>query len=163
MKGGKPRNLTLAERVFRRIQRAPSGCWEWTGAREALGYGRFWLNGRMAYAHRVVYELLVEPIPDGLQIDHLCRNACCVNPSHLDVVTQRENLRRGVGFSGLNARKTHCSRGHEFSPENTAVQRNGSRQCLACRRLNQERAKVRREARRESWGQALTEHLRRSA
>lgn len=96
MIGRGPKNLTLAERVFRRIQRQPSGCWLWTAAIDApTGYGRFFLNGRMEYAHRVVYELFVEPIASGLWIDHLCRNHSCVAPHHLEAVTPRENVTRG--------------------------------------------------------------------
>lgn len=151
MKGRGPKNITLAERVFRRIARQPDGCWNWTAAIDPTGYGRFWLDGRMQYAHRVVYELFVEPIPEGLTLDHLCRNHACVNPAHLEPVTLGENVLRGVGISAVNARKTHCIRGHEFTDENTARNRNGTRRCVACSvergRENYERHKARRQQR----------------
>lgn len=105
-------------------------CWLWTGT--ALnGYGQFrW--GKMRKAHRVAYELLVGPIPDGKELDHLCRVTRCVNPLHLEPVSRRENAMRGVGS------KTHCSQGHEFTPENTYMahrpNREPHRQCRTCKR-----------------------------
>lgn len=88
-------------------------------------------------AHRLVWELLVGPIPQGKQIDHLCRNHACVNPEHLDIVTQRTNLLRGFGAAGLNARKTECKNGHPFTPENTYLYPAGRgrgtwRNCRTC-------------------------------
>ena len=88
-----------------------AGCWAWTGADRGNGYGKFQVAGRPVLAHRFAYEAFVGPIPDGLQLDHLCRNKACVNPSHLEPVTNRENA--------LRARRTHCKSGHEFTPENT--------------------------------------------
>lgn len=108
-------------------------CWEWTGSLGNSGYGRYWSNGRSRLSHRAAYEELIGPIPDGWQLDHLCRNTRCVNPLHLEPVTPRENTLRGIGPSAINARKTHCRRGHEFSDENTAswgVKRR--RWCRAC-------------------------------
>lgn len=122
------------------------GCWIWTGARSNTGYGiaeqpcSCGEASKPRPAHRVVYEALVGPIPDGLQLDHLCRTRACVNPVHLDPVTTRENTLRGTGPSAVNAAKTHCDYGHEFTPENTYVKprrgrANHSRECRACRRL----------------------------
>jgi len=101
--------------------RQPAGCWEMTGARCPLGYQYFYFNGRIGRAHRYSYRLLVGPIPEGLVLDHLCRNPPCVNPSHLEAVTTGENTRRGyLSQNGQrNREKTHCKRAHPFSDENT--------------------------------------------
>lgn len=112
--------------------RKTDGCWEWTGRLNTNGYGQTRVGDRRPHAHRVAYELVVGPIPTGLQLDHLCRNRACVRPDHLEPVTQTENVRRGVGFSGLNARKTHCIHGHEFTQENTRILVDGGRRCRTC-------------------------------
>ena len=92
----KPRP-TLDDRLWRRIDIGdPAACWEWTGGRSSAGYGYITAGGRKQPVHRVVYELLVGPIPEGLALDHLCRNVRCVNPDHLEPVTWRENVRRGL-------------------------------------------------------------------
>lgn len=131
---------TPAERFWAKVDRngpvpesAPhlGPCWVWTG-RLHLGYGTFSAQSRHYRAHRFSYELHVGPIPDGLVLDHLCRAKHCVNPSHLEAVTQAENLRRGSSPSALNARKTHCKRGHEFTPENIIPAPNGGRHCRTC-------------------------------
>ena len=109
----------------------PTGCWEWPGAR-ANGYGRVGFGGKCAVVHRLVYVHFVGPVPDGLELDHLCRNRCCANFEHLEAVTGRMNKLRGVSPSAQCARKTHCSRGHEFSPENTRVTPLGKRSCRKC-------------------------------
>jgi hypothetical protein len=98
---------TLTERLWQKIRRTPDGCWEWTGAMSrATGYGKATMNGRSDGAHRIMYELIVGPIPTGLDLDHLCRNRICVNPAHLEPVTRSENVRRGIGgvanFGGKN-------------------------------------------------------------
>lgn len=110
-------------------------CWPWTAGGDGNGYGYFRVGAKRVLAHRFVYELLVGPIPEGLQIDHLCRVRACCNPDHLEAVTQRENLLRGAGHPAVNAAKTHCVNGHEFTPENTYVW-HGGRHCRACRRAS---------------------------
>jgi len=113
-------------------------CWYWDGAYGPKGYGRAWsdrLNDTTA-AHRMVYEELVERIPPGLQLDHLCRVRSCVNPYHLRAVTAKENLLApgSKAWAAINASKTHCHAGHEFTVENTYVTRDGlHRHCRACR------------------------------
>ena len=114
---------------------AETGCWVWTAYRDRDGYGVVSdTSNRGRRAHRAVYELHVGPIPEGLQLDHLCRNTGCVNPAHLEPVTCRVNLLRGDTVNARNAQKTHCKRGHEFTPENTGRQPRG-RYCRTCSRL----------------------------
>jgi hypothetical protein len=117
-------------------------CWLWIAKCNNRGYGMFGLDRRMQTAHRVAYELWVGPIPDGLEIDHLCGVRHCVNPAHLEAVTHRENLLRGSGFAAINAAKTHCPRGHEYTPENTYTNPNpnGGRICRTCKRARDRQA-----------------------
>ncbi len=132
----------LTASLARQVSATESGCWEWTGP-TLNGYGTAYSpaaqNRRMA--HRVVYEALVGEIPDGMVLDHLCRNPLCVNPDHLELVTQIENLLRGSGTrAGENTRKTHCKRGHPFDETNTHWHR-GERICRACARERYHRTK----------------------
>lgn len=124
----------------------PNGCWVWTAA-NASGYGRFWV-GHLVVAHRFAYELLVGPIPDGMQLDHLCRNPPCVNPAHLEPVTCRVNLLRGETQTARRSRQTHCSRGHEFTAANTYTKPNGARNCRACKAIADFKYYVQKKARR---------------
>ncbi len=105
-------------------------CWEWTGGK-TLGYGRMRLQDQNYRAHRVMYELLVGPIPEGMCLDHLCKNRGCVRPDHLEPVTLAENTLRGEGRGAKNARMTHCGRGHEFTPDNTHTH-GTRRRCRTC-------------------------------
>lgn len=108
-----------------------TGCWEWTAGRsQRQGYGKFWADGKTGPAHRWLYQRLRGTIDSTLTLDHLCRNPACVNPLHLEVVTAKENVLRGVGISAQNARKTRCIRGHKFDRVNT----DGSRACNTCAR-----------------------------
>ena len=113
-----------------------SGCWLWLHYVNASGYG-YWtklINGRRHLAHRVMYESRYGKIPTNLQLDHLCRNRRCVNPDHLEPVTARENILRGVGLAAKNAAKKICKRGHKLSGRNIYNCR-GARHCRSCRRL----------------------------
>jgi len=125
-----------------------NGCRLWT-ATIRNGYGIFWNGKRLVQAHRWAYEHYIGPIPAGLQIDHLCRVRRCVNPKHLEAVTQRENILRGTGATAANARKTVCKRGHAFAPANTMlVNRKGKteRRCKECNRMYVKRAYYREKA-----------------
>lgn len=125
----------LRRRFMARMRDMPSGCIEWTGASRDSGWGRYgciFSNGRQQLAHRVSWELFRGKIPDGLTIDHLCRNTLCVNVEHLEPVTSVENVMRGMGPFAKKARQTHCKRGHPFDERNTHVAKNGTRHCKAC-------------------------------
>lgn len=112
------------------------GCWLWEGSLSHNGYGIFNLTRgeekRTWRSHRLAYTWLVAPIPEGMQLDHLCRTRRCVNPDHLEVVTEEENKLRGMSVCTLNALKTHCKHGHEFTPENTWYEGHW-RRCRTCR------------------------------
>ncbi len=129
---------TLAERFWAKVNKATSGCWEWQ-ATLVNGYGVFWNGTRQIRAHRYAYELLKGKIPEGLTIDHLCRNRKCVNPDHLEVVTMRENVLRGVGITAKNARATHCPKGHPYEISNIYPMPHGGRSCRACRAATSKR------------------------
>lgn len=120
-------------------------CWLWTASLDPDGYGMFTVGQRpdgrwkMDKAHRYAYMAFVGEIPEGKEIDHLCRVRSCVNPAHLETVTHRENIHRSpINITALHARQTHCKYGHEFTAENT-YRHNGGRYCRAC---NGERQRV---------------------
>jgi len=120
-------------RFFRFVNRAePDECWPWLGQINTHGYGCF--GGSTTRAHRFAYELLIGAIPVGLTIDHLCRNRNCVNPWHMEPVTNRENVLRGAGRTAVNAKRTHCPKGHPYLGDNLWFDR-GSRRCRECNRL----------------------------
>lgn len=109
----------------------PTGCWEWSGGRSWLGYGVVCYQGKKRPVHVFVYEHFVGPVPEGLELDHLCRNRACGNFEHVEPVTHLENVRRGAGPPQRHW--THCSRGHEFSSDNIYVDPLGRRNCRTCR------------------------------
>jgi hypothetical protein len=120
-------------------------CWRWTGAHTPQGYGQLNVEGKLVAVHRLAYEAWVTQIPDGLEIDHLCRVRDCINPAHLEPVTHAENLRRATEA------RTACKNGHPFAGENVRITTRGDgrtyRACLACRRASQRAYKARRRAR----------------
>ena len=122
------------DRFWRRVHHDPNGCWTWTGPQNGYGYGRYFHDGRYSMAHRWAYEQLAGPITEGKQLDHLCRNRLCVNPEHLEQVTIRENVLRGVGPTALNARRAECVHGHPLDGENLLIDYQGKRRCRACGR-----------------------------
>lgn len=138
---GPPKKKAPRERFLAKVVKAQNGCWLWGGAIQSRGYGSFGFGrrGRSVLAHRFAYETFVGPIPEDLQIDHACHSRddkcpggkcahrLCVNPAHLELVTQLVNCGRSAP-----ARKTHCINGHEYTDANTIWKRNGSRNCREC-------------------------------
>lgn len=133
----------LARRIKSRTVVTPDGCWQWTGGKSE-GYGRLSFDGVLYYTHRAMFEALVGPIPDGLTIDHLCRNRACCNPAHLEPVTRGENVRRGIAgavtrarFAKARAARTHCKHGHDLAVVGTytrTVQGYETKVCRECGR-----------------------------
>jgi hypothetical protein len=134
-------------------------CWVWRGAVRKNGYGVLSVEGRKMAAHRLAYQLLTGPIPDGQELDHLCHtrdltcpggNACrhrrCVNPAHLEPTTGRVNRLRGRSRPAANAVKTHCTHGHPFDDANTYITKSGGRACRACVARFQREYKARKKA-----------------
>lgn len=137
-----PVNRTLLTRLFAKIcvsttttyQDIP--CWEWTACLNRAGYGNVGYQGRTVSAYKLFFELFVHIVPKPLTLDHLCRNRKCVNPAHLEPVTNKENVLRGVSPMAINAAKTHCINGHPFDEANTYFRRNNKgRDCKMCRNL----------------------------
>lgn len=130
--------IPLIERLFSRVLVQPNDCWLWTGALTRKGYGAIGeggKRGRTLQVHVVAYQLLVGPVPKGLELDHLCRVRNCVKPSHLEPVTHAENLRRR--HHSTRKSLNECPRGHPFTMDNTYVRPDGTRRCRACKRAAQ--------------------------
>lgn len=126
--------FVLPARIANKLTVDDADCWLWTGALNGHGYGVIKTN-KERRVHRFVYETLVGPVPEGLELDHLCRVRRCCNPTHLEPVTHAENVLRGVSPMAQQARQTHCIRGHEFTPENTYLRPDRfGRQCRTCNR-----------------------------
>lgn len=117
---------TEAERFWPRVDKQPDGCWLWTASIDGHGYGQFRANGTTVKAYRWAYEDIIGPVPDGLELDHLCRVRLCVNPDHLEPVTHKVNMERAA------ATITHCPQGHARNDANTRVKANGFRDCRVC-------------------------------
>jgi hypothetical protein len=128
-------------------------CWIWTGSKRKSGYGLLDVGRKLQLAHRFAFVTSGGLIPDGLHLDHLCRNRACVRPDHLEVVSNRTNVLRGVGISAENARRTHCVNGHELSGDNLWIAPRSNRAsgvrryCLACKRASNKKNKAAKRAR----------------
>lgn len=120
-------------------------CWEWNGCLNAKGYGQITWHGLHYQFHRFIYEYFQGEIDSDLVIHHKCYNRRCVNPLHLEQVTQRENTldKNSSSLTAVNAQKTHCIHGHEFTSENTYIRPNGSRNCKICQRVRERKAEQR--------------------
>lgn len=134
------RRGTETQRFWRKVKILDDGCWLWIGSRYTDGYGLFYLTGpgskpKRVLSHVYAFTHCIGPIPAGLELDHLCRNRACVNPLHLEPVTNKVNVLRGSGPTALNARKSHCLNGHPLSGDNLYRTPKGFRACRACRRL----------------------------
>jgi hypothetical protein len=130
------------ERFLPRVDQMGEGCWLWTGDLDGRGYGSFFDGERTRKAYRWGYEFFMGPIPEGMELDHLCRVPACVNPDHLEPVTHAENMRRSAP-----ATSAYCVHGHEFTPENTHVNAKGHRGCRACWRERKRKETERRKNR----------------
>ena len=148
----------VLDRIKAKVHVTETGCWEFTGCRlRGSGYGRVGWDGRLWLTHRVTYTFLVGPIPDGLEIDHLCKNKPCCNPAHLEAVTRSENIRRGTQWVHMAERelaKTHCPERHPYNDENTYFAPNGCRQCRICKREAQLRYDIQHRAERAAYQRA---------
>jgi hypothetical protein len=140
---------TLLSRFEEKYMPEPmSGCWLWTGWVGKHGYGLMKIDGKHKLAHRISHELLIGEIPAGLDIDHLCKTRCCVNPQHMEPVTRGENARR-ADPGRFNRAKTHCPKGHEYTPENTRLEfsrRSFGRICVTCKIESLRRLRARKKA-----------------
>lgn len=129
--------------VLRQYTVDDGGCWMWQRAKDPTGYGRVAWHGKVAYAHRAMWEAHhSEPVPDGLVIDHICRRKGCINPDHLDAVSQLVNVRRTLVRSG---RLTRCKHGHEFTDANTRLEMRRDHWGIKriCRTCDRDRARLR--------------------
>ena len=127
------------ERFWTHVDINPGGCWLWKAGSSNRGYGKFWADGNTWSAYRWLYQAVIGKVPKGLTLDHICRTRLCVNPAHLEIVSVKENVLRGIGITAVNAKKTHCKHGHLFDEQNTYLVSDGSRACRTCVRLNMRR------------------------
>jgi hypothetical protein len=135
----------LPAHVERSIVRALDGCWWWAGCVSADGYGKVTVDYRKWLAHRFTYAWFIGPVPDGRELHHRCENRQCVNPAHLVAVTREEHIALTPQFRerqrSTALARTHCRHGHAYTTANTAIARDGSRVCRACKRITGRRCR----------------------
>lgn len=146
--------IEARERFWSKVDKIAGGCWNWKAGRSSGGYGRFApSHNKTVYAHRASLLLADISIPDGMVVDHVCRNRGCVNPEHLRVVTPRVNsLENSEAVTASNAVKTHCDQGHELSEYNLYPHSKGYRICLTCARVQWDKQNAKRLERRHARG-----------
>lgn len=152
-----PAYRNIEERISEKFQiNYETGCWEWTGALDIGGYGQISVDNRCKLAHRISWNVFKGAIPNGLQIDHLCRNRKCVNPDHLRVTTRKDNILCSNGITARQVRQTHCKRGHEFTKENTYIDTKEGRNCIECKRMLQRRWGAKNKEKVKLWNRRYT-------
>lgn len=136
----------VLERFLRKITVADSGCWEWITHRDKDGYGQFWAYGKPVSAHRFIFGYYHGEIQKKMIIHHKCYNRACCNVSHLEQKTSKENTldSDSSNITAVNSRKTHCIRGHEFTPENMYIYENKQRHCKKCHVIRKRQQKMKR-------------------
>jgi hypothetical protein len=140
---GLSRRIDPLTRIKRSVTIAPNGCWLWKGYKDKGDYGIIAVNGRPRKASQVIFELSYGSIPSGKHLRHKCGNRSCISPKHLELVSPFEHVERvPKGLTFINRFKTHCLRGHEFTKENTYVDRDGGRECRKCRKVSQQAYKA---------------------
>lgn len=133
--------MSLPDRFMAKVNQRPGGCWLWTGYTQNPGYGRVTVDGVTQYAHRYAYTMAVGPIPEGMELDHLCEVKACVNPAHLEPVTHQENIARAGGNRW--GERSECKNGHPFTDARDAK---GARVCRPCANERNRRYKASRKA-----------------
>jgi hypothetical protein len=137
-----PRRVNTIDDLWGRVDKdAPNGCWNWTAAINAAGYGVVGMAGKVLRVHRVIYEHARGPIPEKLVLDHLCRNTACCNPDHLEAVTDAVNFSRGNHWAAVVRRTGLCRSGLHAMAEHAYVRSNGTQFCKPCQNLKPRRKK----------------------
>ena len=139
---GNRHGLNTILKLISNCEITESGCWEWQGLKHRSGYGQITTLSGRDYTHRVAWALMIGPIPEGMVIDHICRNRTCFKPSHLRVTTHRQNILAGTGASARNYRKTKCARGHTYTEGNFTfkyAQQRKWRRCSICAKQDNDR------------------------
>jgi hypothetical protein len=152
--------LNTEKDFWARVCKIPGGCWQWLGRADRNGYARFILGGKSDLVHRWAWKFKKGPLPgkaSGQGLDHTCRNRLCVRISHLELVTSRENNLRGMGVPALNARKTHCKRGHPLTDSNLGLVSGVGRFCRTCAKIHQRNFVARHPEKREQYNRKWRE------